>query len=103
MENIFKYLVVSFKGICMGAADVIPGVSGGTIAFLMGIYQTLIDSIKAITINFRLLLKGRIGAFLKAINAKFLCSLILGILISIFSLARLMEYPKNMGISGFSR
>ena len=76
----------------MGAADVIPGVSGGTIAFLMGIYQTLIDSIKAITINFRLLLKGRIGAFLKAINAKFLCSLILGILISIFSLARLMEY-----------
>ena len=92
MENIFKYLVVSFKGICMGAADVIPGVSGGTIAFLMGIYQTLIDSIKAITINFRLLLKGRIGAFLKAINAKFLCSLILGILISIFSLARLMEY-----------
>ena len=92
MKDKLKYLIVTFKGICMGAADVIPGVSGGTIAFLMGIYQTLIDSIKAITTNFRLLLKGRFLAFLRAINAPFLCSLILGILISIFSLARLMGY-----------
>lgn len=92
MGNIFKYIVIAFKGACMGAADVIPGVSGGTIAFLMGIYQTLIESIKAITLNFKLLLKGEVTLFLRAINAKFFFSLILGILVSIFTLARLMEY-----------
>ena len=48
MANLFKYLGVTFKGICMGAADVIPGVSGGTIAFLMGIYSELLDSIKSV-------------------------------------------------------
>lgn len=92
MENIFKYMVIAFKGACMGAADVIPGVSGGTVAFLMGIYLTLIESIKAITLNFKLLLKGEVILFLRAINAKFFFSLILGILVSIFTLARLMEY-----------
>ena len=49
MTNLLKYISVAFKGACMGAADVIPGVSGGTIAFLMGIYQELIDSIKSIS------------------------------------------------------
>ncbi len=93
MANIFRYLAVTFKGICMGAADVIPGVSGGTIAFLMGIYQELVDSIKSISSsNLKLLLKGRVGEFWKAINGTFLLSLVLGIMISIFSLARLMKY-----------
>ena len=46
--NLKHYLGVVFKGICMGAADVVPGVSGGTIAFLMGIYQELIDSIRSV-------------------------------------------------------
>lgn len=46
MSKIGKYLTVAFKGVCMGAADVIPGVSGGTIAFLTGIYQELVDSIR---------------------------------------------------------
>ena len=49
MANLLKYVGVAFKGACMGAADVIPGVSGGTIAFLMGIYQELLDSIKCQT------------------------------------------------------
>ncbi len=93
MGNIARYLVVAFKGICMGAADVIPGVSGGTIAFLMGIYQELVDSIKSISLsNIKLLLKGRIFEFWKVINGNFLVSLVLGILISIFSLARAMKY-----------
>ena len=77
----------------MGAADVIPGVSGGTIAFLMGIYGELLDSIKSINMEaFKLLLKGKIGAFWKHINGTFLASLLAGIAISIFSLARLMKY-----------
>ncbi|MBQ7998477.1 MAG: DUF368 domain-containing protein [Bacteroidales bacterium] len=77
----------------MGAADVIPGVSGGTIAFLMGIYQELVDSIKSISSsNLKLLFKGKIVEFWKAINGTFLVSLFLGILVSVFSLARLMKY-----------
>lgn len=77
----------------MGAADVIPGVSGGTIAFLMGIYQELLDSIKAINFsNVKFLLKGNISEFWKAINGWFLVSLFMGILMSVFSLARLMKY-----------
>lgn len=77
----------------MGAADVIPGVSGGTIAFMTGIYQELIDSIKSINLNaFKLLLKGQFKAFWKTINGTFLVSLVLGIAISIFSLAKIMQY-----------
>jgi putative membrane protein len=93
MSNIFTYLTVAFKGACMGAADVIPGVSGGTIAFLMGIYQQLLDSIKSINLhNIKLLLKGKVGEFWKAVNGWFLVSLGAGILFSIFSLARMMKY-----------
>ena len=93
MSNILRYISVAFKGVCMGAADVIPGVSGGTIAFLMGIYQELIDSIKSVSSsNLKLLLKGRIAEFWRAINGNFLVSLFAGILVSIFSLARLMKY-----------
>lgn len=93
MANFLRYAAVTFKGICMGAADVIPGVSGGTIAFIMGIYAELLDSIKSINGEaFRLLFKGKIGAFWKHINGTFLASLLLGIMISVFSLAKLMKY-----------
>jgi len=92
-KNISHYLMVTVKGICMGAADVIPGVSGGTIAFLTGIYQELVESIKSINITaFRLLFTGKIGQFWKQVNGTFLLSLLCGILISVFSLAKLMKY-----------
>lgn len=85
--------MVCIKGIGMGAADVIPGVSGGTIAFLTGIYQELLDSIKSVDFKaIKLLFTFRIGKFWKKINGNFLFSLILGILISFFSLAKLMTY-----------
>ena len=88
-----KYLSVVFKGMCMGAADVIPGVSGGTIAFLMGIYKELIDSIKSVNIEAaKILFSGNIKEFWKHINGTFLVSVFLGVLISVFSLARLMKY-----------
>ncbi len=93
MANLMKYFGVAFKGVCMGAADVIPGVSGGTIAFLMGIYSELLNSIKSVNGEaFKLLFKGKIVAFWKHINGTFLASLFIGILISVFSLARLMKY-----------
>ena len=61
MKGLKKYLGVSIKGACMGAADVIPGVSGGTIAFITGIYDEFVGSIASINMEaVRLLLKGRL-------------------------------------------
>lgn len=91
MRKLADYLLLAVKGVCMGAADVIPGVSGGTIAFMTGIYQELIESIKSIDAEaFRLLFKGKFRQFWQKINGSFLISVALGILLSIFSLAKLM-------------
>ena len=77
----------------MGAADVIPGVSGGTIAFISGIYGELLDSIKSINlVTLKLLLTGKFAEFWKAINGTFLLSLVTGIAISIISLAKGLKY-----------
>ena len=93
MRKFSSYAMITLKGIGMGAADVIPGVSGGTIAFLTGIYEELLGSIKSInTQAFKLLFTGKLGQFWKHINGNFLISLILGIGISFFSLAKLMQY-----------
>ena len=87
------YSVITLKGIAMGAADVIPGVSGGTIAFISGIYEELIDSIKSINLTtLKLLLTGKFAEFWKAINGTFLLSLLTGIAISIISLAKGLKY-----------
>ena len=88
-----KYLLTFIKGIGMGAADVVPGVSGGTIAFMTGIYEELIDSLRSIDhAATSLLLKGKVNEFWLKINGKFLLTLFSGILLSIFTLARLMGY-----------
>ena len=93
-RTIKDYALLTLKGIGMGAADVIPGVSGGTIAFIVGIYGELIDSIKRIgsPASLRLLFTFRLGAFWQAINGNFLLAIVAGIGISIFSLARLVTY-----------
>ena len=92
MQDIKKYLLTSVKGACMGAADVIPGVSGGTIAFIMGIYDEFVGSLASINGEaLKLLLKGRFSAFWKHINGSFLLSLVAGIGISIIALAGLMQ------------
>jgi putative membrane protein len=77
----------------MGAADVVPGVSGGTIAFITGIYEELILSIKGINLEaFRLFFTGRWKSFWKQINGNFLLAVFAGIAISVLSLARLLEF-----------
>lgn len=77
----------------MGAADVVPGVSGGTIAFITGIYEELINSIKEINGGaVRLFFSGRWKSFWKQINGSFLLAVFTGIFISVLSLARLLEY-----------
>ena len=88
-----QYLVIFFKGIAMGAADVVPGVSGGTIAFISGIYEELLASISAINIaNLKLLKNEGFKAAWKAINGNFLLALLSGIFISIISLAKLITW-----------
>lgn len=87
------YLLLLLKGMGMGAADVVPGVSGGTIAFITGIYEELIHSIKSINYtSISKLWKEGIPAFWKAVNGSFLTSVVLGIMISVLTLARLLEY-----------
>ena len=74
MERKLKdYAVLMLKGMGMGAADVVPGVSGGTIAFIVGIYDELINSIKSINLeSLKLFFSGKLGDFLEEINGNFL-------------------------------
>lgn len=93
MKGFAKNILTAVKGACMGAADVIPGVSGGTIAFIMGIYDEFVGSLASINGEaVRLLLKGQFKAFWKHINGTFLLSLVIGIGFSVVMLAGLMQY-----------
>lgn len=99
IKKIRNYPLLILKGMAMGAADVVPGVSGGTIALIAGIYEELIFSIKSINLKaLKLLFAGKLAAFWKTINGNFLLSVLLGIVISIFSLSKgltflLHHYP----------
>lgn len=94
MSNIIKNSIVALKGFAMGAANVIPGVSGGTIALLTGIFNELIESLNAImsVSTWKLLIKGQFKEFWETIHGTFLLWLAIGVVISIFSLAKLMDY-----------
>lgn len=77
----------------MGAANVIPGVSGGTIALITGIFEKLINSIKSLDLKaVRLILKGDFNGFFNRVNMSFLLSVFFGIFISILTLARILGY-----------
>ncbi len=87
------YLIITLKGLAMGAADVVPGVSGGTIAFISGIYEELLGSIAAVNFASLKLLKSQgIKVFWKQINGNFLISLLFGIAISVASLAKIISW-----------
>ncbi len=92
-RNLFQYLVISLKGMAMGAADVVPGVSGGTIAFISGIYEELLASISAVNFNTLKVLKneGLLAAW-KKVNGNFLSALLFGIFISVLSLSKLISF-----------
>lgn len=92
-RTIKDFVVIGLKGMAMGAADVVPGVSGGTIAFISGIYEELLTSIS--NVNFSLLktLKSDgIKAAWKQVNGAFLLSLFVGIFVSIVSLAKAIKW-----------
>jgi putative membrane protein len=87
-----NYFLLYAKGVAMGAADVVPGISGGTVAFISGIYDELLRSIASVPAALGLLLRGRVAAAWQAANATFLLILLAGILTSVVSLARLITY-----------
>ena len=92
-RSLREYLSVTLKGMAMGAADVVPGVSGGTIAFISGIYEELISTVSGVDLS---LLKTWKNEGFKAmwlqLNGGFIVALFLGILISVFTLMRLANY-----------
>jgi len=92
-RSLKDYFVIGLKGMAMGAADVVPGVSGGTIAFISGIYNELIDSINEFNFSkLKMLKSDGIVATFKAVNGYFLLSLFTGIGISVLSLAKLFKF-----------
>ena len=87
-----KILLV-LKGLAMGAANKVPGVSGGVVAFVAGFYEEFIYSLQKINLKaFKLLISGRFRSFYQYINGKFLGLLILGMLISYFSVSKILDY-----------
>ena len=93
MRTIKDYFLLALRGTGMGAADAIPGVSGGTIAFMTGIFEELVGSINAINAQaVKLLLSGNRKAFWHHINGNFLAAVGTGILLSVATLAKLMLY-----------
>ncbi len=92
-RSFLDYLKVTVKGMAMGAADVVPGVSGGTIAFISGIYEELISTISGVNpALFRIWKEEGFSAMWKALNGNFIIALFSGILISIFTVMRLANY-----------
>jgi putative membrane protein len=88
-----EYINYFFKGIAVGVANIIPGVSGGTIALITGIFERLINAIKAFDITAaRLLFTGKWKAFTRKTDFYFLLTLFVGIAIAIISLARVFDY-----------
>ena len=97
MMNLSKNIAVAVKGFCMGAANVVPGVSGGTIALVSGIYGELVEALNAVMSPspWRALIKGDFKEFWQECHGRFLLWLGIGIIVSIFSLAKLVEHQLS--------
>ena len=92
-ETLRDKLFLVLKGLGMGAANKVPGVSGGVVAFVAGFYEEFIYSLKKVNKKaFKLLLNGRFKAFLTYINGKFLGLLFFGMIVSYFSVSKLLDY-----------
>ena len=91
-------IIVALKGFGMGAANVIPGVSGGTIALLTGIFSRLVNCLNSLMeiSTWKTLFKGDFKGFWEKVDGRFLLALAIGVLVSVFSLAKLMEYVLHV-------
>ncbi|HPR60728.1 MAG TPA: DUF368 domain-containing protein, partial [Prolixibacteraceae bacterium] len=91
-----NYISLFIKGMGMGAANVIPGVSGGTIALITGIFEQLINAIKSFnTTALKLIFTGKFKAFAQHVNLNFLIAVFAGVVISILSIAKLFGFLLN--------
>ena len=88
-RNTFDYITLFFKGVFMGIADAMPGISGGTIALLLGIYEELIRSISGLKLSLFFELKKGFNPFWKKLNGNFLLALVSGIGISLISFVKI--------------
>ena len=96
-RNLREAVLLCLKGVCMGGADIIPGVSGGTIAFITGIYTQLVDAIRSVDALFvRRLLRLDFTGALAEVHLRFLACLLFGILAAVVSMAGVMNYMLNV-------
>ena len=92
-RTVKEYLFITLKGMAMGIAELVPGVSGGTIAFVTGIYEEFITSINNVNLEtFKILKKEGFTSFWLTLNGNFLVALLLGMLISILSLSKIISW-----------
>jgi putative membrane protein len=92
-RTLAEYIGLAFRGACMGAADIVPGVSGGTMAFILGIYEELINSIRTIGRPkfIQAVLRFRIKEVFEILNWPFLLAVGSGILFSILTMSSILE------------
>lgn len=92
-RTFFDKTFLVIKGLGMGAANKVPGVSGGIVAFVAGFYEEFIYSLRKINLKaFKLLLNGRFRSFYRYVNGQFLSLLIFGMLVSYFSVSKILDY-----------
>jgi len=86
-------LFLIIKGLGMGAANKVPGVSGGVVAFVAGFYEEFIYSLQKINVKaLKFLINGRFKSFFQYINGRFLSLLFLGMIVSYFSISKLLDF-----------
>jgi len=92
-RSVSDYFLIALKAVGMGSAEIVPGVSGGTIAFLTGIYEELLDSIKSVDLKaLGVLRKGGLKAFWQHINGNFLAAVFAGMMFGVFGFAYVLNY-----------
>jgi len=92
-QSLLNFIILAIKGFLMGAANVIPGVSGGTMALILGIYEELINAIRSINLKFlRLITIFHIKEALSSVSWPFLVPVGLGVLLATFSLAEVLSW-----------
>ena len=95
-HSYYKDFLLVLNGIAMGAANKVPGVSGGIVALVGGFYDTLISSFQRFNVNaVKLLFNKRFQSFWRYINGRFLCLLFSGVIISYFSVSLILDYLLN--------
>ena len=92
-RSLIDKIFLVIKGLAMGTANKVPGVSGGIVAFVAGFYEEFIYSLQKINLKaFKLLINGRFRSFYRYVNGQFLSLLIFGMLVSYFSVSKLLDY-----------